>query len=44
MNSLPLSESKTVDISQGRQIVRKVPVFDIDPLKSADFDELQGPN
>jgi hypothetical protein len=41
MNSLPLSESKTVDISHGRQIVRKVSVFDIEPLKSADFDESQ---
>jgi predicted transposase YbfD/YdcC len=35
---LRLSESKTVDITQGRQIVRKVSVFDIEPLKSADFD------
>jgi hypothetical protein len=41
MNSLPLSENQTVDISHGRQIVRKVSVFDIEPLKSADFDESQ---
>ena len=34
----PLSESETVDISQGRQIVRKVSVFDIEPLNSAEFD------
>ena len=38
---LALSESKTVDISHGRQIVRKVSVFNIEPLKAADFDGSQ---
>jgi hypothetical protein len=38
---LALSERKTVDISHGRQIVRKVSVFNIEPLKSADFDGSQ---
>jgi hypothetical protein len=37
-SQLLLSESQTVDIGHGSQIVRKVSVFDIDPLKSADFD------
>ena len=37
----PLSQSQTVDISHGSQIVRKVSVFDIEPLKSADFDGSQ---
>jgi hypothetical protein len=36
-----LSESQRVDISHGRQIVRKVSVLDIEPLKSADFDGSQ---
>jgi len=40
-SQLPLSESQTVDISHGSQIVRKVSVFDIEPLKSADFDGSQ---
>ena len=40
-NKLALSESKTVDISHGRQIVRKVSVFNIEPLKAADFDVSQ---
>ena len=39
---LALSDSKTVDISPHRQIVRKVSVFDIEPLKPADFDGSQG--
>jgi hypothetical protein len=39
-SQLSLSESQTVDISHGSQIVRKVSVFDIEPLKSADFDGL----
>ena len=34
----PLSESQTVDISHGRQIVRKVSVFDIEQLKLAEFE------
>ena len=38
---LLLSESQTVDISLGSPIVRKVSVFDIEPLKSADFDGWQ---
>jgi hypothetical protein len=38
-SQLSLSESQTVDISHGSQIVRKV--FDIEPLKSADFDGSQ---
>src|SRR4028119_679248 len=37
-SQLPLSESQRVDISHGSPIVRKVSVFDIEPLKSADFD------
>jgi len=40
-SQLSLSESQTVDISHGFQIVRKVSVFDIEPLKSADFDGSQ---
>jgi predicted transposase YbfD/YdcC len=40
-SQLSLSESQTVDISHGSQIVRKVSVFDIEPLKSADFDGSQ---
>jgi hypothetical protein len=40
-SQLPLSESQTVDISHGSPIVRKVSVFDIEPLKSADFDGSQ---
>ena len=39
-SQLSLSESQTVDISHGSQIVRKVSVFDIEPLKSAEFDGL----
>jgi len=38
---LSLSESQTVDINYGSQIVKKVSVFDIEPLKSADFDGSQ---
>ena len=34
----PLSESQTVDISHGRQIVRKVSVFDIEPLNLSEFE------
>jgi hypothetical protein len=37
-SQLSLREMQTVDISHGSQIVRKVSVFDIEPLKSADFD------
>jgi hypothetical protein len=40
-SQLSLSESQTVDISHGSQILRKVSVFDIEPLKSADFDGSQ---
>jgi len=40
-SQLSLSESQTVDINHGSQIVRKVSVFDIEPLKSADFDGSQ---
>ena len=40
-SQLSLSESQTVDISHGSQIVRKISVFDIEPLKSADFDGSQ---
>jgi len=40
-SQVPLSQSQTVDISHGSQIVRKVSVFDIEPLKSADFDGSQ---
>jgi hypothetical protein len=38
---LSLSESQTVDISHDSQIVKKVSVFDIEPLKSADFNGSQ---
>jgi hypothetical protein len=38
---LSLSKSQTVDINHGSQIVKKVSVFDIEPLKSADFDGSQ---
>ena len=37
-SQLSLSELQTVDISHGDRIVRKVSVFNIEPLKSADFD------
>ncbi|WP_445171993.1 hypothetical protein [Microcoleus sp.] len=40
-SQLPVSENQTVDISHGSPIVRKVSVFDIEPLKSADFDGSQ---
>ncbi|MBE9095429.1 ISAs1 family transposase [Tychonema sp. LEGE 07203] len=33
----PNSENQTVDISQGRQIVRKVSVFNIESLNTAEF-------
>lgn len=36
-NSPPISENKTVDISHGRQIVRKVSVFNMESLKSEEF-------
>ncbi len=37
-NQPPLSECQTVDVSHGRQIVRKVSVFDIEPVKIAEFE------
>ncbi len=40
-SQLSLSEIQTVDISHGDRIVRKVSVFNIEPLKSADFDGSQ---
>ena len=36
-NSPAISENQTVDISHGRQIVRKVSVFNIESLKSEGF-------
>lgn len=37
-NQPPISEHQTVDVSHGRQIVRKVSVFDIESVKTAEFD------
>jgi predicted transposase YbfD/YdcC len=40
-NETPKSQSQSVDISHGRNIMRKVSVFDIPPLVSSSFEKLK---